>query len=264
MDLQLTGKRTLVTGSTAGIGYAIAEALTREGAHVIVNGRTAARVEGALKSLDRLGNGVKTEGLAADLGTAEGVAQAIQRFPDLDILVNNLGIFDVKPFEEIPDEDWFRFFEVNVMSGVRLSRHYLPGMKQRNWGRILFVSSESGVQIPSEMIHYGMTKTAQLAIARGLAETTAGSGVTVNTLLPGPTASEGANLFMENLAAQMKQTREQFEQEFFRSVRPSSLLKRFERPEEIGAMAAFLCSPLSSATNGAAIRADGGVVRSIV
>jgi NAD(P)-dependent dehydrogenase (short-subunit alcohol dehydrogenase family) len=264
MDLQLTGKRTLVTGSTAGIGYAIAEALTREGAHVIVNGRTTARVEGALKSLDRLGNGVKTEGLAADLGTAEGVAQAIQRFPDLDILVNNLGIFEVKPFEEIPDEDWFRFFEVNVMSGVRLSRHYLPGMKQRNWGRILFVSSESGVQIPSEMIHYGMTKTAQLAIARGLAETTAGSGVTVNTLLPGPTSSEGANAFMDNLAGQMKQTRAQFEQEFFKSIRPSSLLKRFERPEEIGAMAAFLCSPLASATNGAAIRADGGVVRSIV
>ena len=264
MDLQLTGKRTLVTGSTAGIGYAIAEALTREGAHVIVNGRTAARVEGALKSLDRAAPGVKAEGLAADLGTAEGVAQATQRFPDLDILVNNLGIFEVKPFEQIPDADWFRFFEVNVLSGVRLSRHYLPGMKQRNWGRILFVSSESAVQIPAEMIHYGMTKTAQLAIARGLAETTAGSGVTVNTLLPGPTASEGANLFMENLATQMKQTREQFEQEFFRSVRPSSLLKRFERPEEIGAMAAFLCSPLASATNGAAIRADGGVVRSIV
>jgi NAD(P)-dependent dehydrogenase (short-subunit alcohol dehydrogenase family) len=264
MDLQLTGKRTLVTGSTAGIGYAIAEALTREGAHVIVNGRTAARVEGALKSLDRLGNGVKTEGLAADLGTADGVAQAIQRFPDLDILVNNLGIFDVKPFEEIPDADWFRFFEVNVMSGVRLSRHYLPGMKQRNWGRILFVSSESGVQIPSEMIHYGMTKTAQLAIARGLAETTASTGVTVNTLLPGPTASEGANAFMDNLATQLKQTREQFEQEFFKSIRPSSLLKRFERPEEIGSMAAFLCSPLASGTNGAAVRVDGGVVRSIV
>jgi NAD(P)-dependent dehydrogenase (short-subunit alcohol dehydrogenase family) len=264
MNLQLTGKRTLVTGSTAGIGYGIAEALTREGAHVIVNGRTAARVEGALKSLDKLGNGVKTEGLAADLGTAEGVAQAIQRFPDLDILVNNLGIFEVKPFEEIPDADWFRFFEVNVMSGVRLSRHYLPGMKQRNWGRILFVSSESGVQIPSEMIHYGMTKTAQLAIARGLAETTVGTGVTVNTLLPGPTASEGANAFMENLAGQLKQTREQFEQEFFKSIRPSSLLKRFERPEEIGAMAAFLCSPLASGTNGAAVRVDGGVVRSIV
>ena len=160
-------------------------------------------------------------------------------------MVNNLGIFDVKPFEEIPDEDWFRFFEVNVMSGVRLSRHYLPGMKQRNRGRILFVSSESGVQIPAEMIHYGMTKTAQLAISRGLAETTAGTSVTVNTLLPGPTASEGANAFMDNLATQMKQTREQFEQEFCKSIRPSSLLKRFERPEEIGAMAAFLCSPLA-------------------
>jgi NAD(P)-dependent dehydrogenase (short-subunit alcohol dehydrogenase family) len=264
MDLQLTGKRALVTGSTAGIGYAIAEALTREGAHVIVNGRTAARVEGALKSLDKLGNGVKSEGLAADLGTAEGVAQAIQRFPDLDILVNNLGIFETKPFEEIPDEDWLRFFEVNVMSGVRLSRYYLFGMKQRDWGRILFISSESAVQVPAEMIHYGMTKTAQLAISRGIAETTAGTKVTVNTLLPGPTASEGVTTFVDNFAAQRKQTREQFEEEFFKSIRPSSLLKRFARPEEIGAMAAFLCSPLASATNGAAVRVDGGVVRSMV
>jgi NAD(P)-dependent dehydrogenase (short-subunit alcohol dehydrogenase family) len=262
--LQLAGKRALVTGSTAGIGFAIAEALTREGAHVIVNGRTASRVEAALKALDKLGNGVKTEGVAADLGTAEGVETAIQRFSDLDILVNNLGIFEPKPFEEIPDADWLRFFEVNVLSGVRLSRQYLPGMKQRNWGRILFVSSESAVQIPSEMIHYGMTKTAQLAISRGLAETTAGTGVTVNTLLPGPTASEGVSVFVDALSSQMKQTREQFEQEFFKSIRPSSLLKRFERPEEIAAMAAFLCSPLSSATNGAAIRVDGGVVRSIV
>ena len=258
MDLQLKGKTALVSGSTAGIGLAIVRALVEEGASVIVNGRTQQRVDAAVQTSGA------AHGIAADLGTEAGAAQVISRFPAVDILVNNLGIFEVKPFEEIPDEDWFRFFEVNVMSGVRLSRHYLPGMKQRNWGRILFVSSESGVQIPSEMIHYGMTKTAQLAIARGLAETTAGSGVTVNTLLPGPTSSEGANAFMDNLAGQMKQTRAQFEQEFFKSIRPSSLLKRFERPEEIGAMAAFLCSPLASATNGAAIRADGGVVRSIV
>ncbi len=264
MDLQLTGKRALVTGSTAGIGFAIAEALAREGAHVIVNGRTTARVEAALKSLDRLGNGVKPEGLAADLGTADGVAAAIQRFPDLDILVNNLGIFEPKPFEEIPDADWFHFFEVNVMSGVRLSRHYLPGMKQRNWGRILFVSSESGVQIPVEMIHYGMTKTAQLAISRGLAETTAGTGVTVNAVLPGPTASEGATEFVNRVAASMNKSTQEFEEEFFRSMRPTSLLKRFAKPEEVAAMVAFLCSPLSSATNGAAVRADGGVVRSIL
>jgi NAD(P)-dependent dehydrogenase (short-subunit alcohol dehydrogenase family) len=263
MDLQLTGKRALVTGSTAGIGYAIAEALTREGAHVIVNGRTTSRVEGALKSLDKLGNGMKPEGLAADLGTVDGIASAIQRFPDLDILVNNLGIFEPKPFEDITDADWLHFFEVNVMSGVRLSRQYLPGMKQRNWGRILFISSESALQIPAEMIHYGMTKTAQLAISRGLAETTAGSGVTVNTLLPGPTASEGVTTFVDNFALQMKQTREQFEQEFFKTIRPSSLLKRFARPEEVGAMAAFLCSPLASATNGAAVRVDGGVIRAI-
>ena len=263
MDLELTDRIALVTGSTAGIGRAIAEALAREGARVIVNGRSQKSVDDTVREMRASAN-AKVEGFAGDLADAAAADEVARRHPDVEILINNLGIFDVKPFEEIPDEDWFRFFEVNVMSGVRLSRHYLPGMKQRNWGRILFVSSESGVQIPSEMIHYGMTKTAQLAIGRGLAETTAGSGVTVNTLLPGPTASEGANAFMDNLAGQLKQTREQFEQEFFKSIRPSSLLKRFERPEEIGAMAAFLCSPLASATNGAAIRADGGVVRSIV
>lgn len=264
MNLELDGKRALVTGSTAGIGYAIAEALAREGARVVVNGRTEKRVEQALASIRASYPQAKVEGLAADLGSADGVRIAIQRFADVDILVNNLGIFDPKPFEQIPDEDWFRFFEVNVMSGVRLSRHYLPGMKDRNWGRIVFISSESGVQIPAEMIHYGMTKTAQLAIARGLAETTAGTGVTVNCVLPGPTASEGASEFINRLASSSKQTKAEFEAEFFRSVRPSSLLKRFARPEEVAALVAFVCSPLSSATNGAALRADGGVVRSIV
>jgi NAD(P)-dependent dehydrogenase (short-subunit alcohol dehydrogenase family) len=264
MDLQLAGKRALVTGSTAGIGYAIAEALFREGAHVIVNGRTQARVDAALHSLLKSSSSGKVEGLASDLGTSAGAAAATARYPELDILVNNLGIFEPKPFEEIRDADWLHFFEVNVLSGVRLSRHYLPGMKQRNWGRILFVSSESGVQIPAEMIHYGMTKTAQLAVSRGLAETTAGTNVTVNTILPGPTASEGVVDFVKNLAGQTKQPPADFEKEFFRSVRPSSLLKRMEKPEEIAAMAAFLCSPLASATNGAAVRVDGGVVRSIV
>jgi NAD(P)-dependent dehydrogenase (short-subunit alcohol dehydrogenase family) len=264
MDLQLEGKRALITGSTAGIGYAIAEALAREGAHVVVNGRTAARVDEALHKLQQAKARGKIEGLPADLGTAAGCAKAVERFPEVDVLVNNLGIFEVKPFEEIPDADWLRFFEVNVLSGVRLSRHYLPGMKQRNWGRILFVSSESAVQIPSEMIHYGMTKTAQVAIARGLAETTVGTNVTVNTLLPGPTASEGATRFVDDFAAKTNKTREQFEQEFFQSARPSSLLRRFERTDEIGAIAAFLCSPLASATNGAALRADGGVIRAIL
>ena len=264
MNLELEGKRALVTGSTAGIGYAIAEALAREGAQVIVNGRTAKRVEQALQSIRASHPQAKAEGLAADLGDAAGCREAVRQFPDVDILVNNLGIFEPKPFEEIPDEDWFRFFEVSVMSGVRLSGHYLPGMKKRNWGRIVFISSESAVQIPAEMIHYGMTKTAQLAISRGLAETTAGTGVTVNAVLPGPTASEGVGEFIDRMATASKKTKAELETEFFRNVRPSSLLQRFARPDEVAAMVAFLCSPLSSATNGAAIRADGGVVRSIL
>jgi NAD(P)-dependent dehydrogenase (short-subunit alcohol dehydrogenase family) len=264
MDLQLEGKRALVTGSTAGIGYAIAEGLAREGAAVIVNGRTAPRVERALASLAKAGVRGKLEELPADLGTAEGVKNALQKFPDVDILVNNLGIFDPKPFEMIPDEEWLKFFEVNVLSGVRLSRHYLPRMIQRDWGRIVFISSESAVQIPPEMIQYGMTKTAQLAISRGLAETTAGTGVTVNAVLAGPTASEGANEFVNRVATSMNKSPQEFEQEFFRSMRPTSLLRRFARPEEVAALVTFVSSPLSSATNGAALRVDGGVVRSIL
>ena len=264
MDLQLKDKRALVSGSTAGIGYAIAEGLAKEGATVIVNGRTAQRVEQAIASLKNSGVSGKLEGLPADLGSAQGTSLAFQKFPDVDILVNNLGIFEPKPFEDIPDEDWMKFFEVNVLSGVRLSRHYLPGMKKRNWGRIVFISSESGIQIPAEMIQYGMTKTAQLAVSRGLAETTAGTGVTVNTVLPGPTASEGAELFMNNLAQTQHKTHREIEQEFFQKVRPTSLLRRFATTQEVAAMVTFVCSPLSSATNGAALRVDGGVVRSIV
>jgi len=263
MNLELRGKRALVTGSTAGIGYAIAERLAKEGAQVFVNGRTAKRVEDAIEKLKDHA-GAAAGGLAADLGTAAGVEEAIRKYPDVDILVNNLGIFEPKPFEKIDDADWLRFFEVNVLSGVRLSRHYLPRMKERNWGRIVFISSESGIQIPAEMIHYGMTKTAQLAIARGLAETTAGTCVTVNSVLPGPTASEGVEVFVDRMAAHRQTDRASVEKEFFRSVRPTSLLKRFARPEEVAALVAFVCSPLSSATNGAALRADGGVVRSIV
>ncbi len=264
MDLKLEGKQALVTGSTAGIGFAIAAALVKEGASVVVSGRTEQRVKAALQQLQHSGARGKVEGLAANLGTADGVQQVIARFPALDILVNNLGIFEVKPFEQISDEDWFRFFEINVLSGVRLSRHYLPGMKQRNWGRIVFISSESAVQIPAEMIHYGMTKTAQLAIARGLAETTVGTKVTVNTVLPGPTASEGVSKFVEQLAAEQRTDAASVEREFFRGMRPTSLLQRFATPEEVAALVAFVCSPLSSATNGAALRADGGVVRSIL
>jgi len=257
MNLELEGKSALVTGSTAGIGLAIATVLAREGAAVIVNGRTQERVDKAV-----LESGA-AHGIAADLGTEAGARAVIERFPAVDILVNNLGIFEPKPFEQIPDEDWLRFFEVNVLSGVRLSRHYIGPMKRKNWGRIVFISSESGLQIPVEMIHYGMTKTAQLAISRGIAETTAGTAVTVNSVLPGPTASEGVVAFVDQLASKRGVDRQTLEKEFFEKARPSSILHRFETPEEIAAVVAFVCSPLASAINGAAVRADGGVVRSI-
>jgi NAD(P)-dependent dehydrogenase (short-subunit alcohol dehydrogenase family) len=264
MDLQLKGKRALVTGSTAGIGFAAARLLAAEGARVTINGRQQKRVESAVRSILETIGGADVDGVAADLATAQGCAQVIAQIPDLDVLVNNVGIFEPKAFEEISDQDWMRFFETNVMSGVRLSRHYLPRMRARNWGRVVFVSSESAVQIPVEMIHYGMTKTAQLAIARGLAETTVGSGVTVNSVLPGPTASEGVSTFV----TQMAQTRgvdfKAMEREFFHTARPSSLLQRFTTPEEVAAMIVYVCSAAASATNGAALRVDGGVVRSIV
>jgi NAD(P)-dependent dehydrogenase (short-subunit alcohol dehydrogenase family) len=264
MDLRLNDKTALVTGSTAGIGFAIAQALAKEGASVIVNGRSDKRVDAAVKKIQNSGARGKLQGIAADLGTVDGVRRTIDGFPQVDILVNNLGIYEPKPFEQITDDDWLRFFEVNVLSGVRLSRHYLPGMKERDWGRVVFISSESAVQIPTEMIHYGMTKTAQLAISRGLAETTAGTNVTVNAVLAGPTASEGVGDFVRRLAQDQGTDAVTVEKEFLRSVRPTSLLKRFATPEEVAALIAFVCSPLSSATNGAALRADGGVVRSIV
>lgn len=263
MDLQLGGKRALISGSTAGIGYAIAEALAREGAHVIVNGRTQARVDAAVEKIAALKQG-RVEGFAADLGAADGVTQIAAKYPAIEILVNNLGIFEPKPFEEISDADWFRFFEVNVLSGVRLSRQYLPGMRARNWGRIVFISSESALQIPAEMIHYGMTKTAQLAVSRGLAESVAGADITVNAVLAGPTRSEGVETFVEQMAAAQKRSPEQVEKDFFQTARPSSLLRRFATVDEVAAFVTFVCSPLASATTGAALRVDGGVVRAIV
>jgi hypothetical protein len=257
MNLQLQGKTALVSGSTAGIGLAIATALAKEGAEVIANGRTEARLEKAIRASGA------AHGIAADLGTEAGVKAVIERFPSVDILVNNVGIFEPKAFEQIPDADWLRMFEVNVMSGVRLSRHYIGPMKQRNWGRIIFISSESALQIPVEMIHYGMTKTAQLAVSRGLAETTIGTAVTVNAVLPGPTESEGVSEFVGRLAAEKGISRESMEHEFFEKARPTSLLQRFATTDEVAAVVTFLCSPLASAINGAAVRADGGVVRSI-
>jgi len=264
MDLQLTNRKALVTGSTAGIGFAIASLLAREGAVVVVNGRSPGRVEGAVGRIKTDNEDAQVTGLAADLGTREGVDLLTTALPALDILVNNLGIFEPKPFPDIPDEDWQRFFEVNVLSGVRLSRFYLPGMLKQNWGRVVFISSESGVNIPVEMIHYGVTKTAQIALARGLAETTAGTNVTVNSVLPGPTRSEGVQQFVQNLAKGQGTDAANVEGEFFRTARPTSLLKRFATPDEVAAMVVYVCSPRASATNGAALRVDGGVVRSIV
>lgn len=260
MDLRLNNTTALVSGSAKGIGLAIATALAAEGARVIVNGRSKASVVMAQEDISQRFPKALLEGFAGDLTNAAGVAELIKRFPEVDILVNNLGIYEPKPFEEIPDEDWQRLFDINVMSGVRLTRAYLPGMKQRNWGRVIFISSESGIQIPTEMIHYGMTKTAQLAISRGLAETCAGTEVTVNAVLPGPTRSAGVETFVAALSG--GKPFEEFEREFFRDVRPTSLLKRFARTEEVASLVAYLCSPLSSATNGAALRVDGGVVKS--
>ena len=264
MDLNIRGRRALVTGSTAGIGFAAAKLLAAEGAAVIVNGRTRERVDAAVAAIRAEDAGADVRGIAADLGTAAGCARAIELAPDADILVNNVGIFEPKPFDEIPDGDWLRFFEVNVLSGVRLSRHYLRGMRARNWGRIVFISSESAVQIPVEMVHYGMTKTAQLAVARGLAESTAGTGVTVNSVLPGPTASEGVATFVTQLAEKQGIDFAEMERSFFQTARPSSLLRRFATPDEVAAMIVYVCSDRASATNGAALRVDGGVVRSIV
>jgi len=253
MDLQLKGKSALVSGSTKGIGLAIAKLLAAEGAKVILNGRTEAAVAEARRQVPG------AEGFAADLATAQGCDAIAKHHPEVDILVNNLGIFERKLFDDIDDTEWQRFFDVNVMSGVRLSRNYLPGMKHRGWGRVVFISSESAIQIPDNMIHYGMTKTAQLAVSRGLAETCVGTQVTVNAVLPGPTLSDG------NKAAIAKRAPgrpiPEVEKEFFEKVRPSSLLKRYATPEEVATLVAYVCSPLASATNGAALRVEGGVVR---
>ena len=263
MDLKLTNKTALVSGSTAGIGLAIARVLAQEGASVIVNGRSQERVSAAMEQIKQTTADAKLQGVVTDLSTQTGAEKLFQELPEVDILVNNLGIYEIKAFADISDEDWVKIIEANVLSGVRLSRHYLPLMLKQNWGRIIFISSESGVSIPADMIHYGVTKTAQLALARGLAETTAGSEVTVNSVLPGPTRSEGVENFIQELAQSQGVDSNQVEQEFFKNIRPSSLLKRFALPEEVAALVAFVASPLSSATNGAALRVEGGVVRSI-
>jgi NAD(P)-dependent dehydrogenase (short-subunit alcohol dehydrogenase family) len=263
LDLGLENKRALVTGSTAGIGLATARLLAAEGAIVTVNGRTERRVSAAVDAIRQHVPAARVDGVAADLSTAAGTEAVIGRLSDVDVLVNNMGIFEPVPFEAITDADWMRFFETNVLSGIRLSRHYVRGMRQRNWGRIVFVSSESGLQIPVEMIHYGVTKTAQLAVSRGLAESLAGTGVTVNSVLPGPTESEGVGDFVESLAASRGVDQATVEREFFTTARPSSILQRFATVDEVAAMIVYVCSAAASATTGAALRVDGGVVRSI-
>lgn len=264
MNLELDNKTALVSGSSAGIGFAIAKALAAEGARVVVNGRTEERVAQALAKIRAGQPNAKLESLALDLSQSPAADETAKRFPDLDILVNNLGMYEPKPFEQITDADWQNIIETNFMSGVRLSRHYLPRMKARGWGRILFISSESAVNIPAEMIHYGVTKTMQVALARGLAETTAGTAVTVNSVLAGPTRSEGVQTFVTSMAKARNLEARQVEKEFFQTVRPSSLLQRFASTDEVAALVAFVASPRSSATNGAALRVEGGVLRSLL
>jgi NAD(P)-dependent dehydrogenase (short-subunit alcohol dehydrogenase family) len=264
MDLQLNNKTALVSGSTAGIGYAIAKQLAAEGAKVFVNGRTAARVDAAVAQIKADTGNRNVNGLLADFSKPDEITALIKQLPDVDILINNVAIFEPKAFADITDEDWLRFYELNVMSGVRLSRAYFDGMLKRNWGRIIFISSESAVHIPAEMIHYGMTKTAQLAISRGLAELTKGTNVTVNAVLPGPTLSEGAGGFVKQVARDQNKTEDEVKKEFFQTMRPTSLLQRFLTTDEVANMVVYLSSPLAAATNGAAIRAEGGLLKSAV
>jgi NAD(P)-dependent dehydrogenase (short-subunit alcohol dehydrogenase family) len=263
VKIDLKGKTALVTGSTSGIGNAVAKGLAAAGADVVVNGRAQAKVDAAAAAISKAVPGSNVRGVGADVSTAAGCKALVAALPEVDILINNAGIFEPKGFFDIPDEDWSRFFEVNVMSGVRLSRAYFPGMLKRNWGRIVFISSESALNIPAEMIHYGTTKTAQLAVSRGLAEMTRGTAVTVNSVLPGPTMSEGVETFVKDLAKQNGQSVEQAASQFVKQFRPTSLLQRFASVEEIANMVVYVSSKESSATNGAALRAEGGIVQTI-
>jgi NAD(P)-dependent dehydrogenase (short-subunit alcohol dehydrogenase family) len=261
MLIDLTGKNAIVTGSTRGIGFAIAKGLAQSGAAVVVNGRKQEAVDEAIAALKKAAPKAKVMGVAADLGSAEGCEALVKGAPSADILVNNVGIFAPQDFFEIPDSAWQRFFEVNVMSGVRLSRAYLPEMINRKWGRIVFISSESGLNVPVEMIHYGFTKTAQLSISRGLAKRCAGTGVTVNAVLPGPTLSEGVVDMLKDSAN--GKSVEETATAFVKEHRPSSIIQRAATVEEVANMVVYVASPQASATTGAALRVDGGVVDTI-
>ena len=263
MKIDLSGKTALVTGSTSGIGHAVARGLAAAGAAVAVNGRNQAKVDAAVATISKAAPGAKVRGVAADVSTAAGCKTLVAALPEVDVLINNAGIFEPKGFFDIPDEDWSRFFEVNVMSGVRLARVYMPGMLKRNWGRIVFISSESALNIPKEMIHYGMTKTAQLAVSRGLAEMTRGTAVTVNSVLPGPTMSEGVETFVKDIAKQGGQSVQEAASQFVKQFRPTSLLQRFASVEEIANMVVYVSSKEASATNGAALRAEGGIIQTV-
>ncbi|CAN7625720.1 SDR family oxidoreductase [Phyllobacterium sp. LjRoot231] len=263
MKIDLTGKTAIVTGSTNGIGFAIARGLVESGASTVLNGRTQDAVDKAIARLQADVPGTQVRGVAADLGTAEGCARLVAAEPTTDILVNNVGIFGPQDFFETPDEEWERFFAVNIMSGVRLSRAYLPGMAKRNWGRVIFLSSESGLNIPAEMIHYGVTKTADLALSRGLAKRMTGTNVTVNAILPGPTLSEGVREMLRGDQEKTGKPMEEVAADFVTTHRPSSIIRRAATVDEVANLVVYVASPLSSATTGAALRVDGGVVDTI-
>ena len=263
MDLQLSNKSVFISGSTAGIGFSIAKTFAKEGARVYLNGRSADKVAEAVRKILSEIPQAQVYGITADLVTEEGLEKATRELPEVDILINNLGLFEPVDFFESKDEDWYKLFNINVMSGVRLSRFYMPKMLEKNWGRVVFISSESGLQIPTEMIHYGMSKTAQLSLTNGLAQLTKGTGVTVNAVLPGPTFSQGAERFFGELAEKRGTTIKEVEHEYFTETRPLSLLQRFITPEEVGSTVAFISSPLAAATNGAAIKTDGGILKGL-
>ena len=263
MKIDLTGKTALVTGSTQGIGFAIAQGLAEAGALVVINGRKTEAVDAAVAKLKQAVSGAQVQGLAADVGTAQGCKAAVATLPQVDILVNNVGVYGPQDFFDTPDEEWERFFQVNVMSGVRLSRAYLPGMEKHGWGRVLFISSESALNIPADMIHYGFTKTSNLSVSRGLAKRMAGTGVTVNAILPGPTLSEGLQDMLKDQQAQSGESLEETAAAFVMKNRPTSIIQRAASMEEVANMAVYIASPQASATTGAALRVDGGVVDTI-